>query len=260
MKLHFEKKPLLALLGAAVLGIGGLTALIAQAPTTSPNLITMLQDLGGTTSDMLANTESLQGEVSQVQTKLGQLNAQEAILQQQEKTGADLQAKLAEQEQLTSNGVALMEQILQREQTSVDSTTALAQQAQAMNGDVEANAATLTELATALNTANNESNKLNGQMDALLLELAKSKDSFKLFGTVFDILQDPLNLPNTLQKLNDFLKGGTVDKATGGLLGGLGSTVGDLIPNPTPSNPAPATPASPDPENPVGGLLGNLIP
>jgi hypothetical protein len=261
LKLLLEKKPLLALLGAAVLGIGGVTMLLVHASSASqPNLITMLQDLGGTTGDMLANTQALQGEVQGVQNKLGELNAQEAILQQQIKTGAELQQKLAEQEQLTTNGVALMEQILQREQTAVQSTASLAQLAQTMTPDVQQNAATLHQLSTALGVAAEQSHKLNAQMDALLAELAKSKDSFQLFGTVNDILQHPLDLQNTLNRLNDLLHGSSGTGSSNHPLGTLTDPVGGLLGTPSGLLGNPSGAAQPNTNPAPSGSLLELLP
>lgn len=193
----------------ALLSVGGWlfekpSQVTHTAVDSSPkNLFALIAQLNGTTNQMLANTEELHEQVQQVQGKLGELSAQELILQKQMQTGNELAEALDTQEQLTGTGVALMGQILDREKQSVQITDQVSQQADQLAQHVAQNAATLQQLAGPLNTSASESEELNGQMDQLLAELRKSQDTFKLFGTLDDILHNPLDLPGAISKIEN---------------------------------------------------------
>jgi hypothetical protein len=199
----------------------------AQTANTQPkNLFALIAQLNGTTSQMLANTEGLHQQVQQVQGKLGELSAQELILQKQMQTGKDLAQALSTQEQLTGQGVALMGQILDREKQSVMITDHVSQQADQLAQHVSQNADTLQQLAGPLNTSAAESEVLNGQMDQLLAELSKSQDTFRLFGTLDDLLHNPLDLPGTISKIENSVLPAAVKDGLLKLLPGLPGTSG----------------------------------
>lgn len=175
-------------------------AMSAKADTSvkSNNLLGLIHDLNGTTNNMLANTQALHQQVGQVHQKLQQLDAQEAILQKQTETGKNLMKELKRQEDLTAQGVALMEQILDREKVSVDVTGQVSDHVQKLARDVAKNADTLQQVVGSLQASSQESKLLNSQMDQLQAELEKSKDSFKLFGRLKNLLQRPTQVIDSL--------------------------------------------------------------
>jgi hypothetical protein len=184
----------------------------------SNNLLDLISQLGGTTDQMLANTNRLHLQVQQVEGKLGQLKQQEQILQKQTQTGHSLQQQLLTQEQLTLNGVNLMGQILNKEQQSVVITKKLANQTQQLAYGVDQSARQLGQLVPYLGTSLDRSNQLNGQLDQLLNELSKSQDSFKLFGTLNQVITNPLDVQNSLSKIEDSTLPSTVKDILKGLL------------------------------------------
>ncbi|WP_018131055.1 hypothetical protein [Effusibacillus pohliae] len=191
---------------AGLLLASGIAGLVASAAPKLPfvqsgDLLGMIHELSGTTNQMLDNTKSLHQQVQKVEAKLGQLNQQEAILQKQTETGKNLIIELKTQQQLTAEGVSLMEQILQREQTSVTWTNKVDSQVRQLTQDVAQNAEILQKVAGSLQVSSRESRTLNDQMDRLLAELQRSQDAFRLFGKLKDLLRQPSTV------INDVLRG-----------------------------------------------------
>lgn len=154
----------------------------------SRNLFSMLHELTGTTDQILAHTQSLHQEVEKVQTKLGQMHEQEAVLAQQKQTGEQLARELARQEELTAQGVSLMGNILEREKQSAVITKTVAGQVAALTHDVGRNADLLGQMVDPLEQSRQQSERLNGQLDELLREMGRSQQSFQLFGKAKDLL------------------------------------------------------------------------
>lgn len=240
--------------------IGGVGLLLAGAITVvsippsalaelkENNLINLVHNLSGTTSEMLANTSLLQHQVSDVEQKLGQLNQQEAVLRQQTQTGKALNEQLVRQEDLTANGVRLMGEILKREQVSVQVTGDVTSMTQKLTGTVSQNAQLLTSLASTLGTAQQQSVALNSKMDQLLAELDKSRQNFRFFGKIKQLV--PFTNPLSGQHSNPL---------PGLSLPGTRSTSSSSSPlSPlSPSTPANG-PSSGTTTNPLQGLLNNL--
>jgi hypothetical protein len=218
------------------------------------NLFGLLHELTGTTGQMLDHTEQLQSKVATVESKLGELQAQEKIVQQQKVTGERLAKELTRQEGLTTDGVRLMGDILVAEGKSVQAADDVTKKVASLTGQVEQNAATLAALREPLQRSQQSSEKLNRQLDLLIAELQRSKDSFALFVRVKDILKDPLKLPDILKDLPGLP--GLPD--VGNLPGNLPPVVTDPLPNlpGVPSLPSvpgiptvPTIPTLPDPGN-----------
>lgn len=158
------------------------------AKIQSHNLLALLSNLTGTTDSMLLNTQQLHTKVLTVQNELGQLNKQEAIIQQQQQTGQELASQLAIQEKLTTEDVNLMGQILVRQKQSVQLTGDVAHKASSLSISVGKNANMMDQLLQALNQSGQTSNTMNQQMNQLLAELDQSMQEFKFFGQVDKLL------------------------------------------------------------------------
>jgi chromosome segregation ATPase len=197
---HIPRWVWLSAAGLLVTTSVSLYSISAKTPDVgkSGDLLGLIHELNGTTNEMLANTQALHKQVQTVQKKLEQLNAQEAILQKQNETGQNLQRELKTQEELTAKGVFLMEEILEREKVSVSATGKVRGQVQELTKDVIQNAKTLQQTAGALQVSQQQSVLLNNQMDQLLAELDKSRDSFKWVGKLKNLLQQPTNVIDSL--------------------------------------------------------------
>ncbi|ARU63299.1 hypothetical protein CBW65_21665 [Tumebacillus avium] len=180
-----------------------------KAAPSAPGLFALLYDLTGTTGSMLEHTEQLHQKVQGVESKLAQLEEQERILARQQETGERLGQELSRQVKLTEQGVTLMAEILEGEQESVQLTSQVTVKVSSLTQDVGQNAALLDRLADPLARAGQESAGLSGQLDLLLAELNRSRETFKYFGKLKDLLDDPLHplpllpLPRPLPPLPD---------------------------------------------------------
>ncbi|GAX90292.1 hypothetical protein [Effusibacillus lacus] len=212
-------------LTAGLLGMAGLTLSLSSEALAkkmeSQNIFQLLGELGGTTGQILSNTQTLKKQVEQVQTQLGQLKQQEVILQKQVQTGQNLQQELVRQEELTQTGVSLMEEILVREKVTAHVTGQVRGQVLTLTEEVMKNASTLEQLVGVLGATNDQTQKLNGQLDILLAELRKSQDSFRFTGRLKD-LKLPV-LGDTLPGLPNLPGGGLLPGGTGSGNSGSGT-------------------------------------
>lgn len=205
---------------AAVLVLSGIT-LTAVHPTLSLpnmkklNLFQLVGNMNQTTSKMLNNTEALHTQVSKVSQQLSQLQQQESILGQQLSTGKQLEAALSTQITRTQTDVNLMRDIYQKETISAQRTSLIAKRSAALTNSVAANNAELIKLQSALNLSVSESATMNHQMDILLAQLATSKQEFKFFGQVGNLLGS--------------LTGSSGQTGVSGVVGGATSATGSIV-------------------------------
>jgi chromosome segregation ATPase len=169
----------------------------------SNNLLELISRLGGTTDQMLTNTNRLHQQVQEVQGKLSQLNEQVAILQKQAQTSQNLSQQLSIQETLTKQGITWMGNILEKEQQSVQLTDQLAEKSQQLANGVNKNAGQMNQLVPLLKQSLDQSSRLNSQLDELLNELEKSQSTFKLFGNLNQLLLHPTDLQGTITKIDE---------------------------------------------------------
>lgn len=196
----FGQTAVVALAGVAVFGAVFWVSLPEGKKTGPHELFGLLHELTGTTGEMLGHTKQLSGEVDQVEGKLGQLLVQEQIIAMQQETGHRLAQELRRQEELTANGIALMEQILEQEQISVETTGRVTAKAGSLTGQVEQSASLLAGLNGPLGKSREQSAVLDGQMDHLIRELERSRQSFRFVGRLKDLLKQP-PLPDVLPPL-----------------------------------------------------------
>ncbi|WAH36144.1 hypothetical protein [Alicyclobacillus dauci] len=228
------------LLGGMVLCLGFASASVAQVvhakSMAKQNLFSLVGNLNITTGQILTNSQELNGRVGEVEGKLQQLEAQSQILNQQTQTGKSLSDQLSTQIALTTNNVATMEQILHVEQKTSTVASHVQNQSQSLANTIEKNATVLMQLDKTLGTANNESSRLNSQMDNLISELQSSQQEFRLFGQVNDLLGHKGLLGNATGFLNKSTSGllggskgaGSASQAVGGATGALQKTTSGL--------------------------------
>lgn len=226
----------IGVIALAIVGVVGIGAAVAKQihpkALAANNLFSLVGQLKGTTGSMLENTQALDTEVNRVQTQLAQLDTQEQILNQQATTGQALALQLQRQVQLTGQGVDLMRQILIREHATATITGRVANLTSNITAGLSQNIRDASNLTDALNLTANTSTALNGQMDSLLAELARSEQDFRFFGQVNHLL------PTLTQPL---LGGGSVS--------GVPSTSGTpLVGSGSSSSPSNSLPV-------VGGLM-----
>lgn len=173
------------------------------------NLFQLVGNLDVTTSQILQNTRQLDVQVNHVAGQLNELTTQEDILDQQQRTGQALSTQLSTQVVLTQRNVALMQQILTAEEHAGTAAMKVQRGSQTLASVIAHNNTVLSQLDSTLGTANSESNQLSAQMDSLLGALETSKQEFRLFGQVDQILGgNPLGGATSV-----------LGQATGGLLG-----------------------------------------
>ncbi|WP_035462400.1 hypothetical protein [Alicyclobacillus macrosporangiidus] len=195
----------MALIGLAAQpgAVRGLSA--AAAP------LKQVAQLAQSTQQVYQNTKTLSSGVQSVALQLQQLDRQEQILQQ---TGQSLEAALATQADLTAQGVSWMRDILERQRQTQALTHQVAGTAQAMAPAVSDNASGMMSLEAALRDASNSSAALNGQLDALLRELASAQQEFRLFGQLQQLLPIGVSGPQS---------------GLGGVTGAVRSAVGSVL-------------------------------
>jgi ABC-type transporter Mla subunit MlaD len=244
---------LLAVLGVSTVLTAAPKALAgARANLMSHNLFALIDEMSGTTSQLMENTNALHQQITQVEGQLGQLYAQDQIVSKQLQTTQQLAQALSTQEDLTQNGVSLMQQIMTREQKSVALTHQVADQAIQMTGTVQQNVGTLQQLLAALSLSNQESAAMNGKMDALLSELSNSENNFKFFGQLNNLLSKlHVHLPSIPSLPSLPVLGG---KGTGG----SGPSNHPSTPS-GPSLPLPSTPSVPLGGSSSSGGLGGVV-
>jgi chromosome segregation ATPase len=231
------------LAAAAVVVSGGLFAVQQTTTGANQNLISLIASLNSTTSEVLSNTASLHHRVQNVSGQLEQLNRQSDILSQQVQTGENLANQLRTQVQLTDNGVSLMRNILERQKVTADLTRQIAGRSSQLQDSVDASAATLNDLRSAVLASLNGSIALQQQLNELLAEMAVSEDEFKSFGQVKSLLRSLPTAPlqDALNKVQD-----SVPKL------GNSNPLGQL---PGSSSNAPSVPGATNPLNAVDSLL-----
>lgn len=260
LSLARDKRVIVGLLAVLVVVGGVAAAPKALAGVKTPdllknNIFALIDQMSGTTDGLLANTGALHQQIQQVEGQLGELGQQDQIVSQQLQTTQQLQQALSTQEDLTRNGVSLMQQIMSREEVSVSLTHQVATQAQQMSGAVQGNVQALNHVLSSLAASNTASEQMNSKMDQLLAELSDAEDNFKVFGQLNSILNSlHLQLPKlpsvNLPKLpilggsgssggssSSSGSGGTSSGNTtgsggassGGVLGTIGNAVGSLL-------------------------------
>ncbi len=221
---------------AAVVAAAGVAEIALSHPSLSgalpkQNLFGIAAHMQSTTGSMLANTKALQSRVQTVNQQLSQLSQQEQILSQQQQTSQQMTAALSRQQQLTTNGVSLMRNILNREKTTRSITKSVADETNQLSGNVLQSEAVLTNLANSIQVTNQESVQLNGQMDELLSALNTSLDEFKLFGQIDQLLTNPLSVGSHLPALAHGVTSTltqTVGKAGKTVLGAVGNATNSV--------------------------------
>lgn len=181
---------------AAVAAVAAAMALVGLAAqpgavrglSTAAAPLQQVAQLAQSTQQVYQNTKTLSSGVQAVAQQLQQLDRQEQILQQQLQTGQSLEAALATQADLTAQGVSWMRDILERQRQTQGLTHQVAGTAQAMTPSVSDNASGMMSLEAALRDASNSSAALDGQLDALLRELASAQQEFRLFSQLQQLL------------------------------------------------------------------------
>ncbi|MBA4494499.1 hypothetical protein ACFO25_18815 [Paenactinomyces guangxiensis] len=198
----------------------------------SYNIFGLTRDLVGQTDEMLHDTKQLQNEVAQASDTLDALDKQNQLLSSQIQTNRSIQSEL--NQQLAGNVKAreLMKQILDREEKTYSFTKKVAAQANQITVQMNTSVNQLGHVAENTGAIGENTRKLNGQMDDLLVQLDQSVKNFRFIARITDALsylekKTGLDLPVPRQP-NDDKKNGT--------------------------------PLLPLPEKPVEGILDSLLP
>jgi uncharacterized phage infection (PIP) family protein YhgE len=148
---------------------------LASLPANTKHLVSV-------TRAILGETKQLQARVTDVQTNLKELGQQERLLSDQAQQMNLVLAQLKQQQSLASDSTKLLTQILQTEQQTATITARASQASSASTKTVAANARVVEQLATATGRIQQGSERINGQLDSMLGEMADSADNFAVIG------------------------------------------------------------------------------